>query len=137
MKAVYLDTHVVIWLYADNAKDLPEIAKVLIESNELLISPMVILEMQFLKDIGRINCSHHEIIEDLQAKIELQVDDLPFEIAARKATEIQWTRDPFDRLIVASCLARSYPLITKDRIILENLPLAIWNTPKSLVHIMA
>lgn len=137
MNTVFLDTHVMVWLYANNIENFPEIAKALIESNELLISPMVMLEIQFLKEIGRINSSPNEIMNDLQAKIGVQIDDLSFEIAARRATEINWTRDPFDRLIVASSLARSYPLITKDAVILKNLSLAIWDKPKSLVQIMA
>jgi len=134
MKSIYLDTHVVIWLYTDDAINLPEVAKILIESNDLLICPMVFLEIQYLKEIGRINCGPNEMIEDLRGKIDLQIDELPFEIVARRATEIHWTRDPFDRLIAASALSRSYPLITKDVSILTHLSLAVWDTPKTLVH---
>lgn len=134
MKAVYLDTHVVIWLYSGATENLPDVSKALIESCELLICPMVILEVQYLKEIGRINCSSYEVIEELRAKVELQVDDLPFEIITRKAIEITWTRDPFDRLIAASSLARSYPLITKDTNLLEQFPLAIWDIQKPLVQ---
>lgn len=137
MKAVYLDTHVVVWLYTNDTINLPKVAKILIESNDLFICPMVFLELQYLKEIGRIKCTPNELVEDLRGKIELQIDDLPFEVAARRASEIQWTRDPFDRLISGSALARSYPLITKDANILENLPLAIWDIPRTLVHIIA
>lgn len=137
MKVIYLDTHVVIWLYTDDAQSFPDVAKVLIENNDLIICPMVMLEIQYLKEIGRINCSAKEVIDDLRAKIDLQVDDLPFEIAVSRAMEIQWTWDPFDRLIAASSIARSYPLVTKDRTLLDHLPLAIWDTSKSLGHLIA
>ncbi len=134
MEAIYLDTHVVVWLYTDDVERLPETAKILIESNDLLICPIVQLEIQYLKEIGRINCSSKEIIEDLQIKIDLKVDDLPFETVVKKATEINWTRDPFDRIIAASSLARSYPLITKDSILLQHLSTAIWDRPKAIIH---
>ncbi len=127
IKNVFMDTHVVVWLFLGALDKLSEKVKMLIESNDLCISPIVILEIQYLKEIGRINIAANEIISDLQAKIGLLVDDLSFEIVARKAAEIAWTRDPFDRLIAASAIARGYPLITKDESILNNFPLAIWN----------
>lgn len=127
IKTVFLDTHVVVWLFSGLTNKLSGAAQTLIESNDVCICPMVILEMQYLKEIGRINVDSNEIISDLRAKIGLLVDDLPFEIVARRAAEIGWTRDPFDRLIAASAIARGYPLITKDTSILKNLPLAIWD----------
>jgi PIN domain nuclease of toxin-antitoxin system len=126
IKSVFLDTHAVIWLFAGTTDKFPEKIQRLLESNELYISPMVILEMQYLKEIGRINFGANEIISDLQAKLGLLIDDLSFEIVTRKAVEINWTRDPFDRLIAASAIAHSYPLVTKDENILSNLSLATW-----------
>ncbi len=127
IRNVFIDTHVVIWLFLGAITKLPQKVQTLIESNDLCISPIVILEIQYLKEIGRINVASNEIISDLQAKIGLLVDDLSFEIVTRKAAEITWTRDPFDRLIAASAIARGYPLITKDESILTNFSLAIWN----------
>lgn len=135
MKAVFLDTHLVVWLFAGLDEKLPVIVKVLIESNELYICPIVILELQYLYEIKRLNYPSQDIIADLQGKIGLKIDDLALEIIARKATELTWTRDPFDRLIAANAISRSYPLITKDQNILSNLPFAIWDTPKPLAHI--
>jgi PIN domain nuclease of toxin-antitoxin system len=37
-----------------------------------------------------------------------------------------WTRDPFDRLIVANALANDAPLITKDEEIRRNYSRSIW-----------
>jgi PIN domain nuclease of toxin-antitoxin system len=127
IKTVFLDTHVVVGLFLGVIDKLSSKVQTLIESNDLCISPIVILEIQYLKEIGRINIAATDIISDLQAKIGLLVDDLSFEIVARKAVDISWTRDPFDRLIAATAMARDYPLITKDENILANLSLAIWN----------
>jgi PIN domain nuclease of toxin-antitoxin system len=126
MKSIFIDTHVVVWLYLGDTAKFPEKVQLLIESNDLYISPIIILEIEYLKEIGRINIASNEIISDLQAKIGLLVDDLSFEIVTCKAVDINWTRDPFDCLIAASAIARSYPLITKDENILNNLSLATW-----------
>jgi PIN domain nuclease of toxin-antitoxin system len=37
-----------------------------------------------------------------------------------------WTRDPFDRLIVANAMADGAPLITADETILANFRDAVW-----------
>lgn len=126
IKTVFLDTHVVVWLFSGLTDKFPEKIKSLIETNDVCMCPIVILEIEYLKEIGRINCAANDIITDLQAKIGLLIDDLSFEIVTKKATDITWTRDPFDRLIAASTIARGYPLITKDESILNNLKLAIW-----------
>jgi PIN domain nuclease of toxin-antitoxin system len=46
---------------------------------------------------------------------------------ARAATEIRWTRDPFDRMIAAQAIVADAPLVTADRTILEHLPQATWD----------
>jgi PIN domain nuclease of toxin-antitoxin system len=39
---------------------------------------------------------------------------------------VQWTRDPFDRLIVAQALLHDAPLITKDEHIRRHYAGALW-----------
>jgi PIN domain nuclease of toxin-antitoxin system len=43
------------------------------------------------------------------------------------ATKLDWTRDPFDRMISAQAIVAGAPLLTADRTILANLPLATWS----------
>jgi len=51
---IYLDTHVVLWLYLRKGDGLSERARQLIEYEpEILISPMVLLELDYLHEIGR------------------------------------------------------------------------------------
>ena len=52
--SIYLDSHVVVWLSAGQVNKLSAIAKTQIDENDLLISPMVLLELKFLHEIGRI-----------------------------------------------------------------------------------
>lgn len=48
---IYLDTHVVVWLYAGLTAKLSDLAKLLINKHELYISPIVRLELQYLYEI--------------------------------------------------------------------------------------
>jgi len=51
-----------------------------------------------------------------------------FEVAAvvHAATSLTWTRDPFDRMIVADAIVAASDLLTKDEQILTNAPFARW-----------
>ena len=44
----------------------------------------------------------------------------------RRAQAFDWTRDPFDRLLVATALLHEAPFVSRDRTITEHYPAAIW-----------
>jgi PIN domain nuclease of toxin-antitoxin system len=50
----HLDTHVVVWLYQGEVGRFPGPVLELLESETLAISPIVLLEMAYLKEIGRL-----------------------------------------------------------------------------------
>jgi len=62
----------------------------------------------------------------LNAMIGLKIDEISLSEIIQKGMLIQWTRDPFDRLIVAQAMAKSYPLLTKDDKILSYFAGALW-----------
>jgi len=70
---IYLDTHVVVWLYARKIDKLSEDAKILIDKNELFFSPIVRLELQYLYEIQRITVEANEILSNLSDLIGLQI----------------------------------------------------------------
>lgn len=125
----YLDTHVVAWLYAGKTRILPENIWDEIAKEDLVISPMVILELQYLFEIGRVAEKGSVVIRDLAERIGLNVCTLPFERVIEHAVKQTWTRDPFDRIIVAQASVQSNRLITKDELILQNYPYALWSKP--------
>ena len=127
METLYLDTHVVVWLFSRELEKISKKAIDLIEENRLLISPMVMLELEFLYEIGRLTYNHHEIIASLSDTIDLKVCDLSFALVAKESARLHWTRDPFDRLIVAnaSCNDQSI-LLSRDRKICDNYDRAVW-----------
>jgi PIN domain nuclease of toxin-antitoxin system len=123
---IYLDTHVVVWLYAGKTELMSKTAVEYIENNDLYISPIVYLELKFLYEISRIKIAPAEILENLSASIGLSVCDKKFFQVINEGISLDWTRDPFDRIIVANAIANDAVLITKDTKILENYLKACW-----------
>ena len=128
---IYLDTHVLALLYAGRQDDLPAPARTAVEGHDLLISPMVGLELQLLFERGRTLVAPGIVLEALSAEIGLAICDLEFSLVAARARELSWTRDPFDRVIVAHAMVRGAPLVTRDRLIRERYEQAIWERPLS------
>ncbi|MEA3418763.1 MAG: type II toxin-antitoxin system VapC family toxin [Campylobacterota bacterium] len=126
METIFIDTHVVVWLFAKEMERFSSSAITLIEHNDLAISPMVISELGLLYEIRRINYSPQQIMASLQQSIGLQVSDISFEVIAYQSTEILWTRDPFDRIITATAMVNGAKLLTKDRMILKHYENAVW-----------
>ena len=123
---IYLDTHVVIWLYAGEHGRLARTARRLIETEPLLISPVLLLELALLEETGRIRARAQRIFTELQESVALSICDLPFAEVSITSLQQKWTRDPFDRLIVAQAFARGAKLITKDRFIRRHFKDAVW-----------
>jgi len=98
---IYLDTHVVAWLYQGDITRISVPLKTLLSENEIFISPLVILELTYLYEIKRVTIPSYQVIAHLQEKIDLQVCQQPFIKIIQEATRQIWTRDPFDRIIVA------------------------------------
>ncbi len=123
---IYLDTHAVVWLYAGLADKFSPRGMNLIENNALFVSPMVQLELQYLKEIDRISTDSALMLETLAFSIGLELCPLPFGQVVTEAIAETWTRDPFDRIIVAQAKVRKARLLTQDRMILHHYPLADW-----------
>lgn len=123
---IYLDTHVVYDLACGIVKRLSEHAKNLIERHTLIVSPLVELELSYLYEIGRISYGGEKIIDYLGKEIGLIRDTTPLLIIVRKAHALTWTRDPFDRIVVATALvANADYLITRDKTIQKYFSKAI------------
>ncbi len=123
---IYLDTHVAAWLYAGHVDLLSKRARTLIDAEELRISPAVILELQYLQEIGRLTVGANVVVQSLSAQLGLQVCDLPFAAVIESALEQGWTRDPFDRMIVGQAMLNGLALVTKDRTIRRHYGNAVW-----------
>jgi len=123
---IYLDTHVVAWLYAGEFDKLSKAATKGIHGDAPFVSPIVILELQYLFDIGRASEPAPKVLETLSRDLGLTVCDLPFGVVVEHALNAKWVRDPFDRLIVAHAAANDAPLITRDEKIRRHYKRAVW-----------
>ncbi len=105
---------------------LTENSKKAIEDCDVLISQMVRLELQYLFEIGRIKLKPSMMIKSLSRSINLKVSDFPLSEIIDEALKIDWTRDVFDRLLVAETKAKGAGFITADDDIGAKLKQAIW-----------
>ena len=122
---IHLDTHVVVWLYAGDRARLRPVWKTLNKS-DLAISPIVLLELQYLYEIGRVTEPAENVFLDLVERVGLRPSDAPFSSVVKQSLAQNWTRDPFDRLIVANAIVDNHPLLTLDEHIRAHFPMAIW-----------
>ncbi|MBI2688646.1 MAG: type II toxin-antitoxin system VapC family toxin [Acidobacteria bacterium] len=123
----YLDTNAVIRLAHGDLKQIGKAARHVIDRNYLLISPMVALELEYLFEIGRLKLPAEKIISHLDATIGVAFCPISFTEVARAAIKEAWTRDSFDRMIVAQARhAGNAPLVTADEKIKEHYKPAVW-----------
>jgi PIN domain nuclease of toxin-antitoxin system len=122
----YLDTHAAIRI-ADGRGRIGRDAARLIRKAELLASPMVLLEMEYLFEIGRLMSPAKDVMRKLEHELGLRLCDLSFAEVAEAALDEKWTRDAFDRMIVAQAKVNGLaPLITADNQIAKHYPRTVW-----------
>lgn len=123
---ISLDTHVVVWLHAGEISLFPRKVRQKLDKESLVICPVVFLELEYLYEIDRITFPADTVINDLATDIGLEVCGKPFLPSLRESLKHKWTRDPFDRMIVAHAEANNLELITKDKSILAHCHRAFW-----------
>lgn len=112
MKAL-LDTHFFLWLLLD----LPRIDEFpwLDRYRPWGVSPVSLLEIQFLSEVGRLEVRQPEFMDAVSRDARFVIDEVPLVPLVERAIPLAWTRDPFDRLLAAHSEARRVPLCTLDR----------------------
>jgi len=123
----YLDTHALIHLALGRSRLIGREASRLIQRAELLISPMVLVELEYLYEIGRLKVRSRDIQTKLEHELGIKLCEIPFATVAGAAIDEIWTRDVFDRIIVANARVNGLaPLISADEKIAENYPRTVW-----------
>jgi PIN domain nuclease of toxin-antitoxin system len=121
-----LDTHAAIFLWEGRAEIFGAGSRELLEQSVLLVSPLVRLEMGFLKEVGKLKTEPDQILGSLTADYGAVLTDDSLEALIPLAMSLSWTRDPFDRLLVATALLHQTPFVTRDSRIHEHFPGAVW-----------
>lgn len=125
MKA-FLDTHALVGLFEGDRAVFGPSSLDLIDESALFYSPMVRLELRFLERIGRLTLPAAEIVATVERELAVRESVDPFGAVVDLGATIDWTRDPFDVLIVATAMLHRAPLISKDAVIRANFPDAVW-----------
>ena len=113
---ILLDTNALIWLQQGHRR-----ARPLARVPRVYVSPASLLELQFLSESGRIRFAGAASVSTIASDPRWTIDDPPSSRWCLAASEIGWTRDPFDRLIVAHASLRGWKLATADEPILRAL----------------
>lgn len=124
---IFLDTHIVCWLFEGRLDLLSQSAIAAIEQHQVCVSPIVGLELEYLHEISRIRIGAHAILATLHEEIGLRVEDASFASITEQAAKQIWTRDPFDRMITAHAIFARAPLVSKNQVIRDNFAEAIWD----------
>ena len=110
-----LDTHFLIWIVtrSKRLKAFPWLG----DYRPWGVSPVSLLEIQFLSEIGRLDVRNPEFTETLKKDPRFALDEVSLVALVEKALSLEWTRDPFDRMIAAHSLARRVPVCTLDTVL--------------------
>jgi PIN domain nuclease of toxin-antitoxin system len=123
----YLDTNVVVWLAQGALTRISPKARRTLEQAELLISPLVLIELEYLYELKRIKLPARDVHLKIEHEIGVRVCDLSFFAVANAGLDEKWTRDPFDRIIVAHAKVNGLAfLISADEEIAKNYPRTTW-----------
>jgi PIN domain nuclease of toxin-antitoxin system len=113
---ILLDTNALIWVHTGHPRGRP-----LLRASSLYISPVSLLELAFLEESKRVRLApgaRDSLNRDPRWTLDNPMSTDLFDAAL----DLSWTRDPFDRLIVAHARMRGWRLATGDRTILAKCP---------------
>jgi PIN domain nuclease of toxin-antitoxin system len=123
---IYLDTHIVAWLAQGLTTKISEKTLRQMDSADLLVSPIVQLELEYLFEIKRIEISSRDILLKVEQELNIRVCNFPFATIAKVALDEKWTRDVFDRIIVAHAKSNAFSsLVSTDDNIQKYYPKTI------------
>ncbi len=115
------DTHTLVW-YFTNDKRLGAVAydtlEGSIEKGEILIPTIVLAELLYISERGRIKLSFKETLEKIESNDKYEIVSLDIDVLMQ-ADEIKPIVEMHDRLIVATAFIYNAEVITKDKQIIE------------------
>jgi PIN domain nuclease of toxin-antitoxin system len=122
----HVDSHVLVWLYLPRLDLLSPRARRVIDAGDVGASPMAVLELTYLAEIGRLTVDGPTIFASLGQQLGLVLDETGFARVVEEAHVQRWTHDPFDRIIAAHAVAAGAPLLTADAVMRRHVPGSVW-----------
>jgi len=115
---ILLDTNALLWLQRGHPRSRPLTRS----AGRLYVSPATVLELQLLVEVGRLRLRPRTNVSDLVKDERWVLDDPPASRWFDRALAGGWTRDPFDRLLVAHAQLRGWRIATGDAAMLDHGP---------------
>ena len=115
---ITLDTHTFIW-YLDkslNNKLSQKALKIIKEAEDsytVYLPIIVLMEVLYLIEKGRVNVSFHKLLLNLEKSINYEI--VPFDTRLLKIAETIKGLEVHDRLILATAILTGSPLVSNDR----------------------
>lgn len=126
MTEYILDTHPLIFRFSDPGQLGSAAKKAFLDSTSTFLVPtMALLEVQYLIEIGRVKPQIGDLIRRIEQHETMRIVAFA-ESELLAAVVDNGSRDPFDRIILATAQARRAPLITRDRWMKSVYPQTIW-----------
>ncbi|MDO8142099.1 MAG: type II toxin-antitoxin system VapC family toxin [Candidatus Brocadiales bacterium] len=115
---ITLDTHAFIW-YLDkslNNKLSPKALKAIKEAEDsytVYLPIIVLMEVLYLIEKGRVNLSFHKLLLNLEESVNYEI--VPFDTRLLKIAETIKGLEVHDRLILATAILTGSPLVSSDK----------------------
>lgn len=123
---IHIDTHIAVWLNQKKPGKLSRHAARAMRENTLVMSPMVLTELAYMSEIDRLAADPERVQAQLETEFGITVSTAAFSSVCRASIRQNWTRDPFDRLIVANAIVDGARLVTSDERMFDNFVDAVW-----------
>jgi len=114
---ILLDTNALLWLHSGHRRT----RALLRRAGRLYASPASLLEIQMLLETGRVRLRGAATVAQIVRDDRWLLDDPSAAAWFERTLAIGWTRDPFDRLLVAHAALRSWRLATGDEALITRL----------------
>jgi len=111
-----LDTHVLLWVMADDPALSPMARAVIGKAEVVYVSAVSLWEISIKASLGKLRVDQERFVEQLQvAGFELLSITWGHAEMVRQLPDIH--RDPFDRMLVAQAVSEPLRLLTADKLL--------------------
>jgi PIN domain nuclease of toxin-antitoxin system len=113
MPSVLLDTHIFLWLTANDVRLTPQARQQIEEAEAVFISAASVWEVAIKVRLGKLKVGVSDVIDEIHNNgfIELPVTSRH----AQETTKLPMLHgDPFDRLLIGQAISQGFHLLTAD-----------------------
>jgi PIN domain nuclease of toxin-antitoxin system len=119
-----LDTHVLLWVMADDPSLSPEVRATIGKAEVVYASAVSIWEVGIKASLGKLKIDQVRFMERLQ-EAGFEPLNITWEHAAAVRHLPDIHRDPFDRMLIAQAVSEPLRLMTADKVLAQYSELVI------------